>query len=377
MLKTISEKDHPHIVKLLATYLYKRQYHFLFLWAPCNLRKYWERNLDSAWNTESMLWSIKQMEGLASGLCKVHNFLPAANNSLLQIPDDIRIAPDESKYGRHGDIKPENILWTDKLDGNGNGMMGILQLADFGLARFHREASRSNVKHQNAMASPTYEPPEIDLKRKISRAYDIWSLGCVFLEHITWCLGGCQLVYRFTQHRTVHIDEAFDDDKFFTVVNGGSVETAVVRKEVFEWADFLLKQPRCSEAMKDLLNIVIGKMLVIDAKGRINCITLEEELAAIRQKAENDDTFLLGRAPRTPLLDQNGFADAESINSNSITNEMNLPHQNDANDEIGDMQDPAIPQIITDDQDELPTTRRSARRVEDMVVGYRNHTDNS
>lgn len=63
---------------------------------------------------------------------------------------------------------------------------GILVIADFGLMAFHRCQSRSLVPGAKLHGTPAYAPPEWQLNYQISRSYDIWSLGCVYLEFITW-----------------------------------------------------------------------------------------------------------------------------------------------------------------------------------------------
>lgn len=63
-----------------------------------------------------------------------------------------------------------------------------LQIADYGLARFHERELRSEVDFIKAYGPLTYGPPESKLRKHVSRAYDIWSPGCILLEFITWLL---------------------------------------------------------------------------------------------------------------------------------------------------------------------------------------------
>jgi len=58
-------------------------------------------------NKETVLWAVDQMAGIASGLGAIHSFM-------VQYPvgqAGVHVKPGEEKFGRHGDIKPENILW--------------------------------------------------------------------------------------------------------------------------------------------------------------------------------------------------------------------------------------------------------------------------
>lgn len=50
--------------------------------------------------------------------------------------------------------------------------------------------------------TPIFRPPALDMKgRKDSRSYDIWSLGCIFLEYTYWIVGGYAELQRFSSSR--------------------------------------------------------------------------------------------------------------------------------------------------------------------------------
>jgi serine/threonine protein kinase len=143
----------------------------------------------------------------------------------------LAIMQEETFYRRHGDIKPENILWFGQEFADNPS--GILQLADLEFERFHNLDDRSRVSPLNMTGSPTYAPLELTLKAVISRAYDIWSLGCVFLEFITWLLGGQAQVYAFAEFRAEPIYDELDDDTFYTIVSSSARPgEAIVRQGV-------------------------------------------------------------------------------------------------------------------------------------------------
>jgi len=330
MLNSIAQRNHRHIVKLLATYYYKNHYHLLFPWAPCNLQGYWDKYPKPKWDRVTVLWMLEQLQGLTSGLCEVHNFkIDKPNTPTLNVPSidptrlfagnvgDITVAEDELRYGRHGDLKPENILWSNELEDVDE--KGVLQIADFGLGRFHGRASRSQIPPKTSIASPTYEPPEIPLNRKVSRAYDIWSLGCIFLEFITWRLEGLSLVKRFHNLRMVDGGDETENDKFFTVINYKEPgrRDAVVRKEVLEWIQKLRNHPRCSGALQEILALVEERMLVILPKQRIECKDLRDCFDRLLYRARHDDFFLLGDAPPETFTDFEDIQNAAGANSPS------------------------------------------------------------
>jgi serine/threonine protein kinase len=104
------------------------------------------------------------------------------------------------KYGRHGDINPWNILWYNENYGDETVLQGTLKLTDFGQAELNTSLSKS--KEKDVARTPSYRPPECDLPASfIRQTYDIWCLGCVFLEFATWMLGGRQLLSKFILQR--------------------------------------------------------------------------------------------------------------------------------------------------------------------------------
>ena len=354
MLNLIARKNHGHIVKLLATYRYKNQYHLLFPWAPYNLREFWANNPKPRWDHVTVLWVVEQLKGLTSGLCEVHNFkIDKPNASTLEVPtiDRTRLYPgtvgyisaaeDEYRYGRHGDLKPENILWSNELENVDE--RGVLQIADFGLGRFHGRASRLEMLAKFSIGSPTYEPPEIPLVRKVSRAYDIWSLGCIFLEFVTWSLGGLSLLNEFYDLRMVDGGDETVNDKFFTVINykEPSYQDAVVRKEVLDWIQGLSKYPRCSGALQELLALVKYRMLVILPKERISCKDLRDHFVQLLHRAIDDESFLLGDAPET-FTDVENAAGANSPRTPSFYKQAQVYMPNRDAEMTGELGTPEI-----------------------------------
>jgi serine/threonine protein kinase len=178
---------HAHLVTLLATFTFQGQYHFLFPYADYALDQYWERRLpEPRPSIEMIQWVAKQCAGIMAAMDTIHD--PPNQNHLK-----------EKGYGRHGDIKPDNILWFNST----TDPRGILVVSDLGLASFNRETSRSNIPNQRIPQVPGYRPPECDIKGgTISRAYDIWTLGCLFLELLTWLLGGWKSIQEFDMNRT-------------------------------------------------------------------------------------------------------------------------------------------------------------------------------
>ncbi|PMD46645.1 kinase-like protein [Hyaloscypha variabilis F] len=278
MLSKLALTKDPHLIRLLATYKFKNQYHFLFPFAKFNLKTYW-KNFQLDWEKKAVFWVIRQLLGLASALHVIHEFKTAAK---------------EERFGRHGDLKPENILWFKSFEHTGHA--GILQITDLGLGRFHRLESRSKQDPKDIFGSPTYVPPELALQKLVSRSYDIWSFGCVLLEFITWMLDGNAGVDAFADARMALAHDNVVDDTFYTVYSPGPGMYATVRPEVTAWIQRLRGRRRYSPMIRDLLDLVENGMLQANSADRIRSEPLKDRLEQIVEKAEkHPSSYMLGR----------------------------------------------------------------------------------
>ncbi|KAM0496295.1 hypothetical protein ACHAP8_007556 [Fusarium lateritium] len=220
--KFIGDRSHPHIVSLLATYKQYGKYHMIFHRADGNLFEYW-RHIRPAptLDYDTVKWVAKQLAGLSGGLLRFHKHtsFPKCCEEPVQpdVNEDRRpksqsqsnkrarfevtgqeVTRPKTKYGRHGDMKPENILWfPDSNDPDG----GVLKISDLGQAQLHSTISKTR-RESNGIHTLTYRPPESDIEPYLIRqSGDIWSFGCIILEFITWALGSWVLVEEFKTKR--------------------------------------------------------------------------------------------------------------------------------------------------------------------------------
>lgn len=113
----------------------------------------------------------------------------------------LSLASSEDRYGFHADITPENVLFFRTSDPKD---LGLLSISDFGLSSLHRSASRSKIPNIEVPGAPGngYRPPECDIEGGIvSQGYDVWTLGCLFLEMLTWLMGSRDLLKEFQEER--------------------------------------------------------------------------------------------------------------------------------------------------------------------------------
>lgn len=220
-------------MKLLSTFKHSDDHCLLFPWAEGgNLKDLWEEypvpTMDEGWS----YWLAEQCAGLADGLSGIHD----TRMTLEEIPEALMMGPlpdpqegsyeeVETNFGRHGDIKPANILWfrNDTNDWN----HGMLKITDFGLTTFHREQTTKVLKDKVRGVTQTYMAPEYELNdpvtgqvTHISRKYDIWSLGCLYTEFITWALMGNQALVDFRDERMKERDmrENWELDNFHKII---------------------------------------------------------------------------------------------------------------------------------------------------------------
>lgn len=239
--KNRHDRAHRHIITLLATYKQGGNYCFVFPAADCDLDEYIKKKpglakpapggTTATIDEGTARWLSEQIVGLVAAVNLMHG---ASSDS----PDSLTTA--DPKFTRHGDLKLENILWfRSKTDGN-----GILVIGDLGLADIHGEHSRSNVRNDNLAVTMTYRAPEWDIKdAKISRAYDIWTLGCVFLEIIAWALGGNAQREKFSNER-VKTAKFAKTNMYFDIINRGDGKYCFKVKPVVTEVCSMLTRPR-------------------------------------------------------------------------------------------------------------------------------------
>lgn len=206
---------HRNLINLLGTFEHAGVFHFIFPLANADLFDYWRRSEDPPDDEDMDIWIIEQCRGLADGLNSVHRYATASGTAMLNAFDlndrmggrDQRSQPESpgtsrpvrNFFGRHGDLKPENILHYPC--NQSTGRHGILKITDFGVARFNTVDLWDTHKMGRLPNSATYRSPEIDLDGNLTTACDIWALGCVYLQFVTWYLGGNRLIEWFGQQR--------------------------------------------------------------------------------------------------------------------------------------------------------------------------------
>ncbi|RLM01960.1 hypothetical protein CFD26_108779 [Aspergillus turcosus] len=253
---------HPHLISLLFTYKEGGKFHLVFPWADVNLRDYWMRFALEQIDSQKILWSLKQMTGLAGALSLIHGF---------QLPDE----PHPGRhFGRHGNLKPENIVWfpsyLECTDPN-----GTLQITDLGLASLHNIGSVSNGDPAGVVGTKTYSPPDNHRNLRIS-------------------LLGFEAIVEFSDVRGAEGGETeeLNGDYFYTP------DLRDVRPSVKARATRLSEDERCSDMLHDLLCLIMRKMIRIEPNDRIDSQQLHQELLKILELASSSESYLVSASER-------------------------------------------------------------------------------
>ncbi|KAK3321328.1 hypothetical protein B0T19DRAFT_263775 [Cercophora scortea] len=291
-LLSITDRQDEHLIKLLVTFEIRNEqgstFYLLFPWAEGDLWLFWKRNDAESKRIPLGPWMAEQCYRIANVLKQFHN----AREELVHGHKDIK--PNErSLYGRHGDLKADNILWFP------GPAQSTLVLADFGLARLHSIISRSRVDPLSIEKTATYRAPEFDLRGGfISRASDIFSLGCMYLEFVTWYLEGWESVSQtFVEARSDVDVHGINSDVFFHIEGLNSdAERAVIKPQVIDWINRLKANPRCSYYILMFLDLIENDMLEPDSNRRAKSSTLVPKLHLLSETCRRDSDFWKVRA---------------------------------------------------------------------------------
>ncbi|KAL8408629.1 hypothetical protein RB594_007175 [Gaeumannomyces avenae] len=288
---------HRSLVRLLATIDRGDQYHMIFPWADGNLQEYWEKlypEPNSLPRGRGLAkWMAWELLGLAQAIKRVHDS-PVCAGNLQEVEQTGKV------YGCHGDIKPHNILFFQGNDPSGD--RGKLQLADFGLARFHSKES-IRVSANSAGHTDTYRSPEFDMdsppgcRVTVGPKTDIWSFGAVALEFVVWYCAGWKDLESFAEERArediVTWQPRIQQDKFFNRYHEG----LGVKRGVLQKIESLRSHPLCSRYLRDLLDYIESHLLVVNEDRRACCRKACAKFADMFSKCEGDLGYCTERGP--------------------------------------------------------------------------------
>ncbi|KAK1965417.1 kinase domain-containing protein [Colletotrichum sublineola] len=318
VLGRFQDYNHPHFIRAIARYTQENHHYFIFPWAQGgNLREFWKHqpSLSSASRNFSpddwgvyIRWFFDQLVGLADAIEKLH-----------YPPNEFGVSC------RHGDLKPENILCFGIHDsGQGKIPKGVkLVIADAGHAKVHEKVTELRPDKTNTpTGTNTYKPPEVVYQSKDarSRRYDIWSLGCLYLEFLIWIL------YDNEGLRKFRIDIGVNEPLF------KEHPEIAVKDMVRKWIQHIKEDPRCSSAgptaLRRFVELIESRLLVPRINRRQNSKWESETTDDSQEYAES--SYGEGNVPRTfmlltrPTLDvkETDANETERANAQEVLKEM-------------------------------------------------------
>jgi serine/threonine protein kinase len=228
----LNQLKHPNILELLTFYTYQRKRNFLFpLASGGDLEALFRaEHRQTTFNEDFMFY--RALSGLSDAIEKLHDYKADKNLELRLI-------------GLHQDLKPSNIL----VDGDD------FILADFGLSKFKSGSQTSHTPFR--IGGGDYLAPECEdydegmRKGLVNRSSDIWSLGCIIAEVLTYMLRGAKGVVEFRDKRKVKVG-AWTVKTFYTA--GGKVNP-----NVLEWlSDLKLACPPPGQQLVELVKTILS-----------------------------------------------------------------------------------------------------------------------
>jgi len=272
------DPPHPNLLRHFATCQVGDRCYALFPWADGGtLKDLWRSKDLTPRDAIFIRWCLQQMHDLVGALEALHN----------------------TNY-RHGDIKPDNILYFT----SGNPFCDaavkqeVLMLADFGVSRKHIEPTSLRLDGTTTKATTaSYEAPETVSKADLprSRQYDMWSTGCVLLEFCVWLLYGCAAVDAFREKR-LHATASYPmnlDASFYVRLEDREIDE--INPAVKKAMKAIRDDQRCGgrTVLGDLLELIQDDLLLIDAKKRDSSPKCRVKLSQILSNASENISYLV------------------------------------------------------------------------------------
>ncbi len=295
VLRKLVNVPHKHITPHYASWLQGGHFFMLSPLASCNLKLYWQNERPRLSDSDFVLWELRQLRGLADGLLFIYNL-----------------------GGWHHDLKGENILVFE--EGGSGGP--TLKIADFGSAkiRARRSAPRDESSPTNKYSQGTsaYEAPDYVVLGETSRPYDVWTLGCIFMEFLIWTFGShpAELEIFSEQRRAIKGGQIGTDTMFWYIERRRRFHTVNWKPEVskrLQELEELCNSKKGRAVFKELV-LTTKKMLRMDPSRRPKPYEVRNDMErmtlwaeeAVKEPDWNIQNLLIGSVPSTSKSEASG-----------------------------------------------------------------------
>lgn len=280
--RAMANLSHSHLLKCLASFTFSSQYNMIYEKANCDVEKFMAANEDPRKLDLRSDDLAQQLLGLADALSTIHNQGQTSTGN-----DTSRLAPEDAKQktGYIHDIKPENLLLFI-YDDEGKKTYWF-RLSDFSCAKvvdvLTSVSGKKRLSYQTVSKSgtPNYRAPEATETGKTSRPYDLWSLGCVYLELLVWYLDGYEALNDFRTKRECQVTPGGREDEGFYYMPPGDGKFRL-RELVVEKIESV--SLRCKGPLQDIAK-TIPHLLEIDSRRRVTAEQLVKDLEHINTAA--------------------------------------------------------------------------------------------
>ncbi len=284
-----AERSHKHILVTKASLEWGGTYSLFFDLAKYNLSEYFEDRTILFPTPKDKMAVFEQIAGLAGALAYLH--------------DELRIgSTGEQLRCYHLDLKPDNILVFYERGSS------IWKISDFGISIIRRISSAPSETHPrpflrrifkderpnkdlssgvgNPRPGGTYTAPEaIEKTARVTRASDVWSLGCIIALVLTFLDNQCTGIRDFENQRMIE-----RQDDWFIDISSPQMPRGIpymLRSSVATWlVDLTYKARRRShtegKTVELTVRLLLEKMLLVDPKKRLLAKGVEEELRDIQ-----------------------------------------------------------------------------------------------
>jgi hypothetical protein len=217
---------------------------------------------------------MEQLIGIVGGLTVLHSFKNPERRYF--------------RLGEDGNLRARNILWFKHL-----GQLGTLKIGGELMLMNFTQALHYDEVPMPIEASTTYCPPDAERGFPTSDKWDIWGLGCLYLEFITYLIFGSRGITEFANQRLGDTEpdllELLGVHSPFYSPNYETINASVI-----DWISRLKRSPRCSGIIDDLLNLILQEMLVIDPGVRADADAICILMTELLERARLDETYFLG-----------------------------------------------------------------------------------
>lgn len=300
-LEVLRDFETQHLIKAIAFYKITGNVEGLFFVFPFaeqgNLRDFWKQTKPSIYENSHMTWVFEQLRGLADAIKTLHH-------------------ERKDQACRHGDLKPENVLCF-KTSGSAaveDLTSCVLVISDVGLSRIHDKSTQFRSQTRLAAGhTVTYAAPEAELfpNQATTRRYDIWSLGCLYLEFIIWLLYGAEELERFGEERDRQGE--MNGARFYIITSPETLSpdrsrTPVINPAVTKWIEHIKQDPRCvatslgETAIGRLIYLIEKRLLIVTANPNSKTLTSPSNKTVVNNQAKSASREHMDGAPKLLLV---------------------------------------------------------------------------